>query len=1055
MLTRKIDKVVPLKWGKGRSYVSVLREHYLRDDIPCHCLGCPICDNNSTAVLSSEVDHYAIPDGEVLSQFLDVFEHPSLTGLIITQTAANHVRTYIGHRSYSRLVNTISHSSKESVLFCNEHQIECFSSQQPHETAAQWKQRLFLQTVVWYSTHLEMIGLSPHIKIIVVTNNIPYYRDHLKMVNVEVSSLPDYLHCYWPKMATIHALYESLVALQMKKMENGSERGYEDHVSLDNIKQGTAEGRYITGTLRVNRYHPREEAFVTPGVIFSSSSESVLEDSSSRDILIPGMNLRNRAIHGDKVAIELLPTKEWKGKSRALPSNPSSSVSHDKSCDMIDPIPTGRVIGIIHRTDREIVSSFPEEGFLGTGKTEKVLVIPYDFRLPKIRLSTSLASQLRNHRIVVRIDKWEATSQYPDGHFVRTIGPIGNVETEIQAILIEYELSVGSFSQAVLSELPKGEGWKVDEDEVARRRDLRQTHLIFSIDPKGCEDVDDTLSVRQLKKGRIEFGVHIADVSYFVKSDSHTDKEAKNRSTSVYMPDRRYDMLPEVLSGNLCSLHSNVDRYAVSVMWKLSPNYEVEKVWYGRTVIRSAYKLTYEIAQDLFDGQDPSRIIPEIPELKDSSLSQQDIQQRLSELTSAIRQLVDISRILRERRNNEGALELEGVEIRVQMGEKNNIEDLIPKQPLEMHETVAECMIFANHWLAKKLFQSFPSRALLRHHPQPEKDRFSALCIAAAAKGYSIDTSSNYCLAQSLNMANDPQDIHVNKILRMLATHAMVQANYFSTGSLDRDQFYHYGLGLDLYTHFTSPIRRYADLIVHRQLLRALEEQLPSDIVIPSNTELAELCQHMNKKKRSAQLAQLASTTLFQALYFLGENEQRNESEAIIFSIRANGVIAYLPRYGIQGSVYLKDKSGLVLAPPDDGIKNTDGPEMTEGTLVFTDHHITVTHTFGKYTLKLFDHIRVKVNVEHGHTHPHSFSMELLSTVPIPMGNNSNISDWCNKPHSNPDLVKIVKSEASKDRERSLLLSDKSQEMKYYTSNCSLYTIIENMKRVGLSDGTR
>lgn len=210
-----------------------------------------------------------------------------------------------------------------------------------------------------------------------------------------------------------------------------------------------------------------------------------------------------------------------------------------------------------------------------------------------------------------------------------------------------------------------------------------------------------------------------------------------SRATTYYLADRRYDMLPSILSADLCSLLGGVDRYAVSVMWELDKtSYEIKKVWYGRTIIRSAYKLFYEAAQELLDGN--FSIVDDIPEFK--TLEEQNRQAKLEELVWAIGKLTDIARHIRAKRDRCGALELEGVEVRVQLDDKKNIHDLIPKQPLEVHETVAECMILANHWVAKKIWESFPHQALLRQHPPPHQEFFSELRECAKAKGFFIDT---------------------------------------------------------------------------------------------------------------------------------------------------------------------------------------------------------------------------------------------------------------------------------------------------------------------------
>ncbi|KAJ7389202.1 DIS3 mitotic control [Desmophyllum pertusum] len=553
------------------------------------------------------------------------------------------------------------------------------------------------------------------------------------------------------------------------------------------------------------------------------------------------------------------------------------------------------------------------------------------------------------------------------------------------------------------------------EAEIAKRRDLRKSHLIFSIDPKGCEDVDDTLSVRSLKRGQIELGVHIADVSHFVRPGSLTDSEAKSRSTTVYLADRRFDMLPEVLSADLCSLIGGVDRYAVSVLWILDSDYNVVKTWFGRTIIRSSYKLFYEAAQAIADGETSEEdLIKDIPELQ--NLERKTASKRLSEIRKTVMKLMDIAREIKQDEiftvltcaMYTCALELEGVEVQVQLDDKKDIKDLIPKKPLEIHETVAECMIFANHWVAKKIAEAFPSAALLRHHPLPRKQHFTNLMHCAASKGFSIDTSSNKSLADSLDECVDPQDPNFNKLIRSLATQAMSNALYFSTGSLSPEHFFHYGLALDHYTHFTSPIRRYADVIVHRLLMAAVEKDNIAQL--SNNKELQETCHHINIKHRAAQNAQKESVDLFQSLFFqdLHEDDERRNCDAVIFSLRANGVLVFVPRYGLKGPVYLKDKTGQVVTPH---VKE-DSVFFGPGMLSRHDYHMTVRNAVGSFDFRLFDHIQVRISVAKSRAHAQALKLELLSldTRQSPPLSELMSQDDVSHKMKRSELVKEVKS---------------------------------------------
>lgn len=440
--------------------------------------------------------------------------------------------------------------------------------------------------------------------------------------------------------------------------------------------------------------------------------------------------------------------------------------------------------------------------------------------------------------------------------------------------------------------------------------------------------MDDTLSVRRLNNGNLELGVHIADVTHFVKFNSLADLEARKRATTVYLADRRYDMLPSVLSSNICSLLGGVDRFAVSVLWELDPvTFKVISVWYGRTLIKSAYKLFYEAAQDIIDGRGAEEMKQVIPEL--SNFSGQGLQKRFRVLKDNLLLLSKIAKTIQDDREREGALRLESSEVQFEF-EATDLNDIKPKQHLAVHETVAECMIFANHWVAKKIAKVFPHQSLLRRHPPPKKENFEELKKCAGSKGWRVEVWSNRALSDSLNQCNDPNDPIVNHLLRGLATYAMVQALYFSTGSVKEELWEHYGLALTHYTHFTSPIRRYADVIVHRLLLAAIEkpqstakdwfacenEDLPTVEALAqqpqaqlTNSELQELSLHINERNRSAQNAQRSSQILFQTLYFRGKtpDDPRCISEAVIFSIRSNGFLVFVPRYALKGPVYMQD----------------------------------------------------------------------------------------------------------------------------------------------------
>ncbi|XP_059953129.1 DIS3-like exonuclease 1 isoform X5 [Mesoplodon densirostris] len=904
-----------------------------------------------------------------------------------------------------------------------------------------WQSRSIYNAATWYYHHCQ-----DRMPIIMVTEDeeaIQQYGSETE--GVFVISFKNYLDNFWPDLKAAHELCESILQSRRERENESQEshgKEYPEHLPLEVLEAGIKSGRYIQGTLNVNKHRAQIEAFVR--LQGASSKDSGLVS----DILIHGTKTRNRSIHGDVVVVELLPKNEWKGRTTALGENDGESPS--------EPMPTGRVVGILQKNWRDYVVTFPsKEEVQSQGKNaRKILVTPWDYRIPKILISTQQAEALQDFRVVVRIDSWESTSMYPSGHFVRVLGRIGDLEGEIATILVENSISVVPFSEAQMCEMPVNtteNPWKVSSEEERERKDLRKSHLVFSIDPRGCEDVDDTLSVRALDNGNLELGVHIADVTHFVASHSYIDIEARTRATTYYLADRRYDMLPSILSADVCSLLGGVDRYAVSIMWELDKtSYEIKKVWYGRTIIRSAYKLFYEAAQELLDGN--VDIVDDIPEFRD--LDEKSRQAKLEELLWAIGKLTDIARHIRAKRDQCGALELEGVEVRVQLDEKKNIHDLIPKQPLEVHETVAECMILANHWVAKKICESFPHQALLRRHPPPHQEFFSELRECAKAKGFFIDTRSNKALADSLDNANDPNDPIVNWLLRSMATQAMSNALYFSTGSCAEEEFHHYGLALDKYTHFTSPIRRYSDIIVHRLLLAAISKDKKMEIKenLFSNKDLEELCRHINNRNRAAQHSQKQSTELFQCMYFKDkdpETEERCISDGVIYSIRTNGVLVFIPRFGIKSAAYLKNKDGLVISCSPDGHS-----EWKPGSLQRFQNKITSTTTGGEsVTFHLFDHVTVRISVQASRCHSDTIRLEIISNKPYMMPDTELFQQSSLLLKS--DLVKEVArsmEEAQLAQEVQVNVIEKDYQKYCQTKGRSLYTLLEEIRDLALLD---
>lgn len=647
---------------------------------------------------------------------------------------------------------------------------------------------------------------------------------------------------------------------------------YSEYVSKSEAERGLKEGTYFQGPLRMNR---------------SSIREGYIPVSGRKDILISGPLNLNRAINGDIVVIQLLPKAEWKQPSQKLIEEVDEEEEEEEEGSVIDSKEsvvqeTGKVIYIIKRNWKPYCGSLDK----ATISSNYPLFKPVDKAIPKIRIKTKQSSELKGKRIVVVIDSWDINSKYPSGHYVRTLGDIGDKDTETEVILLQHDIPYHPFTQSVLDCLPDPK-WTADTDPDTKsihRRDLR--HLCaFSVDPPGCTDIDDALHVRILDSGNYEIGVHIADVTHFVKENTAIDKEAAERCTTVYLVNRRIDMLPKLLGENLCSLMSDVDRYAFSVIWEITPDSNVVKTEYTKSIIRSRASLTYEAAQLRIDDK----------RLED------DISKNLRILNSIAKQL-------KKKRIDAGAITLSSPEVKFIKDEESQTPlDVEMYQLRETNSMVEEFMLLANIYVAKKIYENFPSFALLRRHSPPNPNQFDSLLNSLITYNIKLDISSSKSLSNSLDNAIVKGNDYFNTLVRILTTRCMQPANYFSTGSLNFEEFHHYGLAAPIYTHFTSPIRRYADDIVHRLLGCAIGVYPLSPYL--DNYKVQKLSDVMNIRHKMAQYASRSSTGLYTLLYF---KEKIVVQDGYISRIRANGFTVLVPKYGIEGRVWLDNrKEGL------------------------------------------------------------------------------------------------------------------------------------------------
>eukprot|EP01084_Bolivina_argentea_P173179 299961_1 len=502
-----------------------------------------------------------------------------------------------------------------------------------------------------------------------------------------------------------------------------------------------------------------------------------------KEIFINGINKINRAIHEDIVIVKI--------------------INNDK--DKIE----GEIVSVIEKNWRSYCGSIDISNN-NKKSSGYVLFIPIDGRIPKIRIRTSQIENLIDKRIIVNIDEWKISSKYPSGHYTETIGIIGDLETETQVLLLEHDIPYSPWSDSVLSCLPKpsetdGNGnvniSKLRDINIRRNLITEGGYNIFSVDPPGCVDIDDALHYKQLINGNIEIGVHIADVAYYIKSNCALDIEASKRGTSVYLVDRRIDMLPSLLSTDLCSLKPNKIRLSFSVFWEIKidknkNNIQIISTSFNRCIIKTIGALSYQQAQNIID----------------------DINNK-SEMANSLRGLLFVSKILKQKRIDNGALSLSSLQPKFKISDKKKPEGLSSYKMYDTNSMIEEFMLLANISVGKKILNVFPSFAMLRRHPSPTTGMLTTLVKYAGIKGFKINTENSKLLSESLDLCIDKNDKSFNELIRIITTRCMTQAVYFISGQFkNKKDFQHYGLASDIYTHFTSPIRRYADVIVHRQL---------------------------------------------------------------------------------------------------------------------------------------------------------------------------------------------------------------------------------------------
>lgn len=598
-----------------------------------------------------------------------------------------------------------------------------------------------------------------------------------------------------------------------------------------------------------------------------TGSAYIVTERLEQDVYVAARSLHG-ALHNDVVEVELLPQRTL--RRGQTPRKPE-----------------GRVVRVVRRA---------QEFFMGTlHKSRKyALVIPDNLYMP-VDIYVPLehcADGKDGDKVVVRITQWpDETRHVPTGKVTQVLGAVGGNDFEMKKILLNagFELSHSEAAMTEAEAIPEN----ISPTEIATRRDFRDI-LTFTIDPEDAKDFDDALSVQELDNGYVEIGVHIADVTHYLKPDTPLDQEAYRRSTSVYLVDRVNPMLPEKLSNNLCSLVPLADRLTFSAVFTFDGKDQLVKRWFGKTVIHSQKRFTYEEAQTVIEGK-PADSVAELP--------------HFPQLDKALHLLQRLAQKMRKAREKEGAIGFETDEVRFRLDAEGNPTEAYVKTRQDAHLLIEDFMLLANKEVAVYIDGLGKDRQevpfVYRIHDLPDQEKVMEFARFANELGHPMHVDTPKQIAAAYNaLIKAARKNDRLKLLEPLAIRTMAKAVYAT------ENIGHYGLGFSHYTHFTSPIRRYADVLAHR----LLERNLHGQVFRMDKTKLEEQCKHISNQERKAAEAERESVKYTQA--FLLRQRIGHVFDGIISGFVERGFFVELPENLAEGMVPFRDLDDLYVVEP-------------------------------------------------------------------------------------------------------------------------------------------